>query len=141
MVTPGSGSAEIVAELSWLNCSIAAGAAPVAMLTTAESGTISPFDGAHEVLRQAFRVVAEFLRHLGDDVVAVESRSNFADRARRRPAAPSVSPDFADRHVERRRAVAVDRDRTCGASKASEFCTTMKLPEACAFFRTSSATS
>ena len=30
---------------------------------------------------------------------------------------------------------------TCGASKASEFCTTMKRPVACAFLRTSSATS
>ena len=40
--TPGSGSAEMVAELSWLNCSMAAAALPVSMLTTAESGTISP---------------------------------------------------------------------------------------------------
>ena len=41
-VTPGSGSAEIVAEFSWLNCSIAAGEALVEMFTTAASGTISP---------------------------------------------------------------------------------------------------
>ncbi len=42
VVTPGSGSAEMVAELSWLNCSIAVGATLVETLTTAESGTISP---------------------------------------------------------------------------------------------------
>ncbi len=42
METPGSGSAEIVAELSWLNCSIAAGEALVEMSTTELSGTISP---------------------------------------------------------------------------------------------------
>ena len=42
VVTPGSGSADMVAELSWLNCSIADGATPVETLTTAESGTISP---------------------------------------------------------------------------------------------------
>ena len=42
VVTPGSGSAEIVAEFSWLNCSIEAGEALVEIVTTADSGTISP---------------------------------------------------------------------------------------------------
>ena len=42
--TPGSGSAEIVEEFSWLNCSIAAGEALVAMFTTELSGTISPVE-------------------------------------------------------------------------------------------------
>ena len=42
VVTPGNGSAEIVAEFSWLNCSIAAGEALVEIVTTADSGTISP---------------------------------------------------------------------------------------------------
>ena len=42
VVTPGSGSAEIVAEFSWLNCSIAAGDALVEIVTTEDSGTISP---------------------------------------------------------------------------------------------------
>ena len=42
VVTPGSGSAEIVAEFSWLNCSMAAGDALVEIFTTADSGTIWP---------------------------------------------------------------------------------------------------
>ena len=42
MATPGRGMAEIDAELSWLNCSIATGAARSWIDTTADSGTIVP---------------------------------------------------------------------------------------------------
>ena len=110
VVTPGSGSAEIVAEFSWLNCSIAAGEALVEIFTTADSGTISPVDAAHEILAELFGIVAELLRHLRDDVVAVgvavELRHfGAADQQRQRPA------DIGDRQVEGRGAVAVDGHR------------------------------
>jgi len=42
MVTPGIGTAEKVAELSWLYWVRALGAVSVEMLTTVESGTGSP---------------------------------------------------------------------------------------------------
>ena len=42
VVTVGSGNADIVAELSWLNCSTEAGAAPVLTVTSDDSGTIAP---------------------------------------------------------------------------------------------------
>ena len=39
---PGIGSAEIVAEFSWLNCSTFEAIEPVSIFTTEDSGTISP---------------------------------------------------------------------------------------------------
>ena len=108
--TPGSGSAEIVAELSWLNCSIAAGEALVAMLTTADSGTISPVAARTKNCAEPLGVVAALARHLGDDVVAVRIAVELADRAAADQQAERGA-DVADRHVEARRAVAVDGDR------------------------------
>ena len=57
--TPGSGSAEIVAELSWLNCSTAAEAALVEIVTTELNGTIAPGRGADEELAERLGIVAE----------------------------------------------------------------------------------
>src|ERR1700737_5403408 len=42
VVTPGRGRPERVAELSWLNCSIAGAEALVAIDTTDDKGTIAP---------------------------------------------------------------------------------------------------
>ena len=42
MVTPGIGTAENVAELSWLYCESALGSMPVSIETTVDSGTDSP---------------------------------------------------------------------------------------------------
>ena len=81
VVTPGSGSAEIVAEFSWLNCSIAAGEALVEMVTTADSGTISPLRCARRTRRAAAGLFAVLLRHLRDDVVAVGIAVELGDRA------------------------------------------------------------
>ena len=59
METPGSGSAEIVAELSWLNCSIAAAALPVSMVTTERQRHHLAGGGADEELAERLGVVAE----------------------------------------------------------------------------------
>ena len=71
VVTPGSGRAEIVAEFSWLNCSIAAGEALVEMFTTERQRHHLAADAAHEELAELLGVVAVLPRHLRDDVVAV----------------------------------------------------------------------
>ena len=81
VVTPGSGSAEIVAELSWLNCSMAAGEALVVdrdhrrqrhhrRRSTLRTKNLPSCSG---LKRYA-------LRHLRDDVVAVGVAVELRDR-------------------------------------------------------------
>ena len=99
MVTPGSGRAEIVAELSWLNCSIAAGATSVETLTTADSGTISPVTLRMKKLPSCSGLERYSLRHLHDDVVAVRVAVELRDGA------------AADEEAERRADVAAPAGR------------------------------
>ena len=66
--------------------------------------------GADEELAERLGVVAELLRHLGDDVVAVRIAVELADRAAADQEAQGAA-DVADRHVEAGGAVAVDGQR------------------------------
>ena len=79
--------------------------------TTADSGTISPLTAAHDRTRPSFSgLFAVLLRHLHDDVVAVGIAVELRDRAAADQQRKRLA-DVADRQVERRGAVAVDRDR------------------------------
>ena len=130
MVTPGSGRAEMVAELSWLNCSMAAGAAPVSIVTTEDSGTIDAVGRAHVITAPSRSGLSRYsCGDLRDHVVAAVVPVELRDRAAADERAQRLA-DLADRHAERRCAVAVDDDARLRRVECIEFWTTMKRPVA-----------
>ena len=59
MVTPGIGTAEKVAELSWLYWVSALGSTPVSIETTVESGTLLAAPGLDEIMGQLLAASAD----------------------------------------------------------------------------------
>jgi hypothetical protein len=92
LVTVGSGTAEMVAELSWLNCSMAAGAGAGLEADRADSGIIDPDWRSHIVLAQQFGIETVLLRDLRDHVIAAVFAIKLRDTCALPTSAPSVDP-------------------------------------------------
>ena len=129
---PGRGSADSVAEFSWLNCSIAAGAASVSMRTRAERGTIDPSAARTKNSCQSLRIQAIVLPHLTDDIIAAVIAVELRDRRAANQRAERGA-DLADRYTERCRPVAIHDDAGARRLVGDRVWTTMNLPEAVAF--------